>query len=162
MPDDWNEIRLRGFRGKLHAEVIQGGRPGDLISTTHALTFFSQRVVDVLEEHNFQKYEAFPVEVSGGKGDAPMYYGLTFLGKGGHILPEESRVKYGSTPRPDGSRGIVGMWRLMFDVNQWDGSDLFYVEEFPGLHLVTERVVKALKKAKIKNCEYTPTDRLGF
>ena len=56
----------------------------------------------------------------------------------------------------------MGMKRLVFDVSQWDRSDLFYLEDVPGAGLVTERVRAAFKKQKITNCEFTPLDDFHF
>lgn len=42
------------------------------------------------------------------------------------------------------------------------GSDLFYVDEFPLSPIVTERVKKALTKAKLKNLQFTPIEEYSF
>ena len=49
-----------------------------------------------------------------------------------------------------------------FDETKWDGSDLCAIDEFPMANLVTERVAKAMKKAKVTNCKYIPLEKMGI
>jgi hypothetical protein len=149
---------MSGFRGVVRAAIIEGGRPGDLLRITAPLYLVTDRVIEVLHENGFQRYETYSAEVSGGKGPLPHYNGLTFLGKAGRILAEASGVVYGDL-HVDGSRSVLGMRNLTFDINDWDGSDLFYVDDFPALHLVTDRVVRAYKRAKITNVGFTPLEQ---
>ena len=158
-PDE-RQSGMRGFKGVLTGAVDQGGRPGDILGTSSILYLVSGRVLTVFEENNFEKYEAFPALIRGGR-ELPDYYAVAFLGRGGPILPEESGVEW--SYRPDGTRIMMRVRSgIHFDESQWDGSDLFYLEEWPGAHLVTDRVVTALKRAKITNFEARPLSTIRW
>lgn len=156
LPDDYWGKAMRGFEGTVQARVVGGSRPGDMMRMRDVLFFVSERFVEVLSGNGFTGWGTYDVDISGCKGPLPKYYGFVAYGVGGPILPEESEVRYG----PDG--GIIAMRRLVFDVSQWDGSDVFYIPpSSPGV-LVTERVAKTIKKAKLKNCLLEPIEEESF
>jgi len=154
---------MRGFKGSITLNITKGGTPCDFLGTNSAHVYVaSERVLVLLKEHGLTGYDTYNVEVSGGKVELPKYYGFTAVGRGVHILPKESGVELSSERRPDGTRRIMGMKRLMFDESQWDGSDFFYPEELPGMILVTERVKNLFKREKVGNCELTPIEEVHF
>lgn len=161
VPDSVFENGMRGFHGTVPMKITKGGRPCDFLGNSATLRIASERVIALLRKYGLTGYDTYDVEVSGGNVELPKYYGLVAVGRGGHILPNESGVKYGSR-RPDGSRSIMGIKRLVFDENQWDGSDFFYLDEFPGGMIVTERVKDLFKKEKVRNCELTPIEEVRF
>lgn len=153
IPDEY-VCAMENYPGKLRIGVYKGGRPGDIIAVGWpGLLIVSDRVLEVLQQHQFQSYATYPVEVICLQQKLPRYHGLVALGKGGHFLPDESGVEYGPV-RPDGTRGTMGMERLAFDTTEWDGSDVFRIPEYPCLTVVTENVKKAFKKAKLTNCSF--------
>ncbi len=147
----------RGYRKTVRAMIDEGGKAGDLVAVG-ALFFVSDRVLQVFDENGFEKYETFPVEVRGGRGEPlPRYHGISFDGRGGPLLEEESGPVF--FVGPDGKRTRVAFEHgIVFDTSRWDGSDLFYLEELPGMKMVTARVRDALRKAKITNCAFTPLE----
>lgn len=162
VPDSIFEDGMRGFHGTVPMQITKGGRPCDFLGNSATLRVASERVIALSREHGLTGYDTYDVAVSGGKAELPRYYGLVAVGRGGHILPKESGVKYGSRNR-DGTRSIMGIQRLVFDESQWDGSDLFYLDEFPaGQILVTERVKNLFKQEKVGNCQLTPTEEVHF
>ncbi len=48
--------------------------------------------------------------------------------------------------------GIVG---VSFDISKWDGSDIFLIDNFEGIPVVTQKVKDLLEKNKIKNVSFT-------
>jgi hypothetical protein len=152
---------MRDFKGTLHVNIIKGGKPCDFLGNNAILHIASERVLNLLEEHGLTGYDTYDVEVSGGKVELPKYYGLVAVGRGGHILMKESGVEYG-TRRADGTRAIMGMKRLVFDENQWDGSHFFYLDESPGGIIVTQRVADLFKKHRVRNCVLTPLEEVSF
>jgi hypothetical protein len=153
---------MRGFQGIVPMQITKGVRPCDFLGNSASLHVALERVIVLLKEHGMTGFETYDVEVSGGKVELPKYYGLVAVGRGGHILPKESGVQYGSR-KPDGRRVIMGMKRLVFDENQWDGSDFFYLDEFPaGRIIVTEKVRSLFKKEKVRNCELIPVEDVSF
>lgn len=162
VPDGVFEVGMRGFHGNISMRITKGGRPCDFLGNSATLRIASERVVTLLRDHGLTGYDTYDVELSGGKVELPKYYGLVAVGRGGHILPKESGVKYGSRNR-DGTRSIMGIRRLVFDESQWDGSDFFYLDEFPaGQIIVTEKVKDIFKKEKVRNCELTPVEEFSF
>lgn len=162
VPDEIYWHGMRGFKGTISLNITKGGTACDFLGTNSAHVYIaSERVLTLLKEHGLTGYGTYSVEVSGGKGELPLYYGLTAVGRGVRILPKESGVEW-SSRRPDGTRRVMGMKRLIFDENQWDGSDFFYPEELPGMILVTEKVKDIFKKEKVKNCEFTPIEEVHF
>lgn len=47
--------------------------------------------------------------------------------------------------------GVVG---VSFDINTWDGSDIFLIDNFTGIPVVTQKVKDLLEKSKIKNVSF--------
>jgi hypothetical protein len=148
----------RGYHKTVRLMIREGGKAGDLLGTFGTLFFVSDRVLQVFDENGFEKYETFPVEVSGGRGEPlPRYHGISFHGRGGPLLEEESGiVRRGGA---DGKRTVVAFEHgIVLDTSKWDGSDLFYLEELPGTKIVTARVKDAIRKAKVTNCDLIPIE----
>lgn len=77
----------RGYHKTVNVAIESGEVAGDLLGSI--LFFVSDRVIRVFEDNGFGKYETFPVEVSGGRGERlPRYHGIAFLGRGGPLLEE--------------------------------------------------------------------------
>ncbi len=55
--------------------------------------------------------------------------------------------------------GIVG---VSFDISKWDGSDIFLVDNFTGIPVVTQKVKDLLEKNKIKNVTFTSIKEKEF
>jgi len=107
--------------------------------------------VDVLSQHSFKGWSVYPVEVYGRKGEPiPDYYGFAITGRGGEVDISRSQLvtKPAPTERGRPYQVYLGMY---FHPEQWDGSDLFFVN---GHRVVQERVVKAFKRAKISNVQF--------
>ena len=49
---------------------------------------------------------------------------------------------------------------LHFDAGSWDGSDMFMDREGTGWILVTEKVAKLFKRAKVSNCDLRDIESL--
>ncbi len=163
VPDDVYWHGMRGFTGTIRLNIVKGGVPCDFLGTNSAHVYVaSERVLNLLREHGLSGYCTYDVQVSGSKIELPRYYGLTAVGRGVHILLKESGAELSSERRPDGTRRIMGVKRLVLDENQWDGSDFFYPEELPGMILVTERVKDLFKKEKVRNCKLTPIEEVSF
>ena len=152
----------REFTGTATLKIIQGGRPGDILRTASILFLVSDKVKELVSEHNLTGCGWYSAEVTGGKGDAPTYHGFTWHGRAGHILAEESGVQYFPEAQAGAPGGIRLMERLVFDQSQWDGSDFFYVDECPRACLVPERVKEVFRKAKITNARFRPIEEFSL
>jgi hypothetical protein len=141
-------------------EVDKGGRPGDFVWNSHGLVVASLRVPELFKREGYEKWSTFPVEVRVQGGTLPGFTGVSVLGSAGPIDYDQSRVEWYFNP--DGSRrSIRSMDGLYFDPSKWDGSDIFCVDDLDAF-LVTDRVVRALRKAKISNWKARPLGEYRF
>lgn len=134
--------------------AAMGGQPAPILWTRFPpLVCIHQRVVEVLSEHNFTGRATYPVDVYGRKGEPiPDYHGFAVTGRGGKR--DISRSKLITKPPPvEGGQPYQVYLGLYFHPEQWDGSDIFLVD---NSCVVCETVVKAFKRAKISNVRFTP------
>lgn len=140
-------------------QITQGGRLGDFVWNTQNLVVASLKVVDLFERNGFTGYSLFSVEVRIDDEIVPDYHGIAVLGRAGPVDYERSRVQWFT--RPDSSRSISAIDGLYFDPANWDGSDIFQVEDFLHL-LMVKRVVDALKRERVSNFRAKPLKEFGF
>ena len=107
----------------------------------------SERVVNLLNENEITGWNNYPITLYDKKGNiVDGYYGFSVLGRGGKF----SRLwNYGWNKETQksflASRGV-------YDISQWDGSDIFFVQN--SWILITERVMKLMKSIKVTAVEY--------
>lgn len=152
------EPYIRGISGRpvLSLYHLMGSKPLDLIGSGWAgLYMLSDRVIRILRDGDFSGWNTFPVEIHGKSGEhIDGYHGLGVTGRAGSI---DWSMAWKKNIPPRGPGGIpshvwVGMY---FNPSSWDGSDIFV----PGdtfYKIVTERVMKALIKAKVTNFVFKP------
>lgn len=136
----------------LRLAAVMGGQPAPILWTRFPpLVCVHQRVVDVLTQRNFTGWSVYPVEVYGRKVEPiPDYYGFAITGRGGEV--DISRSQLVTKPAPaERGRPYQVYLGVYFHPEQWDGSDLFFVN---GHRVVREAVVKAFKRAKIFNVQF--------
>ena len=92
----------------------------------------------------------------------PQLHQFVVTGRGGSILPQND-VTVNShcevcnlTVYEPLSNGII------VDPEQWDGSDVFYLDEFPGYILVTDNFKKFLSQNNIKGCVTIPSSNYSM
>ena len=49
-----------------------------------------------------------------------------------------------------------------FSTDDWDGSDMFFLKNWPGVLLVTTKVKKVITKNKFKNIRFEPLKEFQF
>jgi hypothetical protein len=132
--------------------------PSDVIWTTglHPV-IVHKRVIDLLLDHRFTGWGTYPVEVYGKQGEPyPDYLGLSFTGRCGPI--DGSRSERTLVEMPG---GLVPHWKgIYFDEQSWDGSDFFMCSDGKGWMFVTEDVVKAFKKTKVRGVTFDSLDSI--
>lgn len=128
-------VRLTWGRG--------GGTPSDAIWITVRGLVASPRLLGVLVR--FTGWTTYPVEVI-DKSGAPVegYSGIAITGRCGAALYDRSRIER-SLHRI--GTDYIGLY---FDLESWDGTDLFYPSVGPG-PIVAANLAKALRKSKISN-----------
>ena len=129
-----------------------GSTPKDCISTSWAvLDLFSDRVFDLFEEFGFTGWDTYPCVVYGkNKELIPGYKGLSITGTCGKLDDTLRRKEIRYNPKGEPYPTWIGWY---FDLKTWDGND-FFVPGESGAVLVTERVKKAVEKAKFTNIEF--------
>ena len=103
----------------------------------------SDRMKDVLEENGFTGWKTYPIQLYDKKKNLISgYSGFTVTGKGG-------RVYY---PLNEAWNPVLG-----WNPASWDGSDFFHFENTRHI-LITERVMKVLRKHKIDAIDMDPLE----
>ncbi|MBI2854648.1 MAG: hypothetical protein HYX87_07000 [Chloroflexi bacterium] len=112
----------------------------------------SQRVVDLLKQHDFTGWATYPVKIYGREGQAiEGYHGFAITGPQLEWDRSLSQIVTKRVPWGKGSDDCyVG---LLFHLAEWDGSDFFWVG---GSKVVTGRVARSFKKDKVTNVRLIP------
>ena len=136
----------------LHAQ--SGKQAVDVLWTTFPPIFcVSSRLVNLLMENSISGWSVYPVEVLGRKNESlPGYHGFSVIGPECQRDRSRSHVitKLNAAGRP--TQVYKGLY---FNEDQWDGSDFFVVRPFGGI-VVTERVHRLFRDAKVTNAQLTP------
>ncbi len=139
-------------------EWHSGTRPRDICGTTWATSdLISDATLDLFRSHDFTGWTTYPVEVYGR--DSQPLQGLHGLAITGRCGPTEwVEYVWVDPPVPQGQGSMK--WRgLRFDESSWDGSDLFMAEGRTSI-FATEEVVRAIRKAKLKNFNMRPLSEM--
>ena len=144
--------------GILHFKHDAGTKPCDFIDTGFAsLYLVSQRVVDLLGEHGLTGWRTFKVSVTDRqKRKAPFIHGFQVHGRCGPIDTSKSprfvELGVNRVSKFLMQRGWV------FDLDTWDGSDIFVPERMDekicGHYFVTQRLKDIFEKAKVSNVSF--------
>lgn len=139
-------IKLVGF---------MGGQVMDILWSSMVWIFcVSSRVVELLQANHVTGWSTYPVEVYGRKGEPlPGYYGFAVTGSG--CRRDRSRSQIFTKQAVPGGKPFEVYKGLYFYEEDWDGSDFFIVRSFGGI-VVTEKVQRLFKKAKIANVRFIP------
>lgn len=141
-------------------DVIISARLMSLMNRSH-LTGFAFRGVDVVA---WWRKDPATREIVDWlrRNTAPELFQMVVLGKGGSILPrtkshiESACVVCGTRTHEPLEEGIL------VDSSQWDGSDVFVMQEFPGYILVTEKIVQLLDTHQAQNYLAIPAERFSM
>jgi hypothetical protein len=159
-PQETIEDEFALLRGEVKPKVpvvfvhSMGKNPMDLIGTEYpALYLFSDRVFELFRSNGFTGWDTYPVEVYDKDGKLiEGYQGISIYGSCGPIDNSMSEVLLKDPITPKGKPYRV--WKgLYFDLDTWDGSDIF-VPKTTGFMIVTERVKVAIEKARFKNFDF--------
>lgn len=130
---------------------IKGGSSGkkmrDILDTRyHPLYLISDRFKNILEESGIIGWKSYPIALFDKKGNpVEGYSGFSISGRAGKMQKfDQPPLEYGYSAN---ARGYY------FDIETWDGSDLFNTEG-TWFILATERFIRVLVKNKITACDY--------
>lgn len=155
--DQYLNNGMRGYQGTVKFEITKGATPADFLYNSSLLVIISDRVKDIW--NNFRWIEYYDVEIT-NRSIPFKYHGVSVIGKGGSLNYRKSKARYYT--EKGGTRVIMGLKGIYFYEDQWDGSDIFYIDDIPLSYLVTNRVVSAMKNSKITNCEYVLASEVSF
>jgi hypothetical protein len=133
-------------------------RPSDVVWTTcgHPL-IVSARVIRILKDHGFTGWATYPVEVSDKSGDViEGYVGLAITGR-----CDRADITLSSVVLREFPAGWFPSFRgQYFDIDAWDGSDLFMERpddrgDFTLHRYATARVARALHREKVRQLSAT-------
>lgn len=143
---DYNDIQLPVIYNE-----IKGGSSGkkmrDILDTRYPpLYLISDRFKNVLEECGITGWKSYPIALFDKKGNPVNgYNGFSITGRAGKMEKfDQLPLECGYSADADG---------YYFDVETWDGSDLFNTEGSWHI-IVNERFIKVLVDNKITACDY--------
>jgi hypothetical protein len=96
----------------------------------------------------------YPVEVFGRKGEPLLGY-QGFAVTGSECRRDRIRSQIFTRQAVAGGKPFQIYKGLYFYEEDWDGRDIFWVKSYGGI-VVTEKVAKSLKRAKVKNVKLIP------
>lgn len=153
----------RKLRAPAEFVVHHGISYADFLGNEEGLLIVSERILSILEGQRLRGWRAFPVTLYAKNGSRikTRYTGLSIIGRAGPM--DKRRSVTASRARPDGTMNILGMNGLYFGLKQWDGSDLFMLDD-PSVALVlcTKRLVDALRTIKASGWDACPVKDYVF
>lgn len=148
------QLRLAVARGEADPPVVpmpfrtySGGKLRDCIAGIDgdfAFAVVTDRFLRCLEANAVTGFSAVPATIQRGKKLLTGYWALRIHGKCGPTRYDKPRIEL-----RDGKRVKVGIY---FDLETWDGSDLFNDDwDFPNL-MCTERVKMIIEESGLDEC----------
>jgi len=127
-----------------------GSKLMDLVNAANGLVLLSNRIFRIFEENNVTGWERIPAEIHPGNGVINHDYSLlTITGKCVTIdfSKSETVIKQPITPT---GKAISIRRGIYFDMNDWDGSDIFGAEN-TLFTFITDKVRRLLIDNKATN-----------
>lgn len=157
-----NPIIQTKFVGKKEADYYY-----DSSFITHLV---SPKLLQALKEANITGYYDQETDFidwtdrSTGKSmqiDGSKYREIVITGRGGYLTDLEGK------PIPHcekcGKIESFGIYAYSgFSTDAWDGNDMFFLKNWPGVLIVTSKVKKLLSKLKFKNIAFEPLNEYRF
>lgn len=139
----------------LYLVPAMGGYPTHVMwASPTGILVVSQRVVDLLREHNLTGWATYAVEVRDKQGNlVPDYYGFAITGRAGRQDLYRGKI-INKPPKVSGGKPYQVLKGFFFEDDFWDGSD-FCLAGVAGPIIVTKRVVRLFKQHRIRNVEFT-------
>lgn len=134
---------------------FRGSRKGNYY-TIPSHFMIDKKVKQLFEENKITGYELKDINIEGSydfRDDGIQEMVIT--GRAGHLQKltgEEFKACSTCGNIIERKSGIVG---VTFDINKWDGSDIFLIDNFRGIPVVTQKVKDLLEKNKVKNVTFT-------
>ncbi len=131
----------------------------DIIDTGWVdLFLISDKLRDLLTEHNLSGWQTFPVKIYDEKdNEISGYHGFSVFGRSGMIDYSKCTVR---EERPTPTDWAFKYYKgATINPEEWDGSDFFHPRDSYHI-LTTEKVYKVLKKSKLSNVRFRKLENL--
>lgn len=134
---------------------FRGSRKGNYYTIpTHFM--IDSKLKGVLEKEQITGYELKDINIVGSYGfrdDGILEMVIT--GRAGHLQKLTGEEFEACSTCGRIRENIDELEGVGFDINKWDGSDIFLIDNFRGIPVVTQKVKDLLEKNKIKNIVFT-------
>lgn len=133
------KVKFMKYNGSKELDVLNSGFPGVFV--------VSFKVIDLLKFNDVTGWGSIPISIQ--EMDGLNYYLLTILGKSGGIDMKKCKTFLKEPYSPTG-KPIEAKKGLFFDLNSWDGSEIFSPENSRFI-FCTEKVKRLFDKNRISN-----------
>lgn len=129
-------------------------RFGDIVFGVYNELLFTEEIIELCEELKITGYMLKEVLMKEYPKETGKLWQAKVIGTAGHIHPDSGyRVVY-ECPDCHG-RWVTGCPNgFKINIDTWDGSDIFRVEEYPSKIIVTSKFKRLIDKKKLKGCNF--------
>ncbi len=123
---------------------------------------FSEHLIRVLQKGGVTGWRSFPERVKvvwagkARKPRIPVYHEIEVTGRAGHVSQYPDVVMQKECPACGHKTWSVPKNGFEVRADLWDGSDIFWIEQFP-VFLAHERFVEFVRTKKIRGFNFIPT-----
>ncbi len=141
---------------------FRGSRKGNYYEIPEHFMIDS-KLKGVLEKEQITGYELKDINFVGSYGfrDDDIQE-MVITGRAGHLQKLNGEEFEACSTCGRITEDIDELEGVGFDINKWDGSDIFLIDNFEGIPVVTQKVKDIFEKNKIKNIIFTNMKELRF
>jgi hypothetical protein len=148
--------------GPIHIVIKYGEDVLPVIEPSERLAF-SDYLIKLFLKGGITGWEALPERVKvtwagkGAKPKIPVYHEIRVMGRAGHISQYPEVVM--QTGCPACGHRTWSVPKNVFQVKEdlWDGSNLFWIGQFPG-YLADEKFVEFVRVKRVRGFKFIPTE----
>ena len=133
-----------------------GNRNLDLVNAANGLFLLSNRVIEIFKINHITGWNSLPAEIHMGKGEIINDYSLLTIHSKLVKIEYENSESVLKQPFTPAGKPIWIKRGLPFDINKWDGSDIFSAEN-TLFTFITEKVQNLLIENKCTNIKIERT-----
>jgi len=133
-----------------------GNRNLDLVNAANGLFLLSNRIIEIFKNNQITGWNSLPAEIHMGKGEIINDYSLLTIHSKLVKIEYENSENVLKQPFTPAGKPIWIKRGLPFDINKWDGSDIFSAEN-TLFTFITEKVQNLLIENKCTNIKIERT-----
>lgn len=143
----------------INLSYLQGKKPFDMVGCGWGFIYaLSPIFVSFLKSVGFTGWKSYPVKYEGKFGSLDGYEILSVTGRCGKIRHDLSEKRV-MPPRVSWADSYEAYFGLYFDIDSWDGSDIFCPKGTYHI-FITQKVKDALDRAKFSNMDIRPISEM--